>query len=188
MIAGGEVRFEGRRLNGLAPHQVCREGIAYVPEGQRVWPNMTVEENLLMGAYTRRDRDGVARDIEKVYQVFHRLRSLSGRKACDLSGGERQMVALGRALMLRPRCLLVDEPTLGLAPGIADEILGMVVLLEREHQMGVALVEQNAIKALGVADRVIVMQLGEVVLDRPTCGVLWGRDIEPLLLGDVGSA
>jgi len=166
--SAGQVRFEGQSLLGLTPDRIARLGIGLVPEGRWILAEMTVHENLLMGAYSRR-RDGreVARDLERVTALFPVLRERARQRAGTLSGGEQQMLSIARALMARPRLLLMDEPSLGLAPRVIDEIFGVIGTLPAQG-VTVLLVEQNAHQALRVAHRAYVMEVGRIVLSGPT--------------------
>ncbi|MBI5526798.1 MAG: ABC transporter ATP-binding protein [Deltaproteobacteria bacterium] len=158
----GTIEFNGRRLNGLDPEDVVRMGIAYVPEGRAVFPELSVAENLLMGAYTRRDRAAAARDLDAVHAYFPVLKTRKDQLAGTLSGGEQQMLAIGRALMSKPSLMLLDEPSLGLSPILVKEIYGIIRAI---HKAGTAilLVEQNAKMALDVADYAYVMETGRIV-------------------------
>jgi branched-chain amino acid transport system ATP-binding protein len=161
----GEVRFEGRRVDGLPPKAIVRLGIAHCPEGRKVFPDMTVLENLRLGAYAldRRARQR-AEDVEHVYGLFPRLREREDQRAGTLSGGEQQMLAVGRALMARPRLLLLDEPSLGLAPLIVRDLFGIIRDINARGT-AILLVEQNAYQALRVAHRGYVMETGRIVLE-----------------------
>ncbi|MBI2178330.1 MAG: ABC transporter ATP-binding protein [Candidatus Tectomicrobia bacterium] len=165
-IARGAVRFEGRPIHGLPPDQIVRLGISQVPEGRRIFPLLTVLENLEMGAYLRRDAGEVERDLDQVYSLFPVLHERRRQRGGTLSGGEQQMLAIGRALMARPRLLLLDEPSLGLAPMLVEAIFGALGRI-REQGTGIFLVEQNAHVALGFADWVYVMETGRIVMDGP---------------------
>ena len=147
----GTVTFDGREIQGLDPDRVARLGLSHVPEGREVFPFLTVRENLAMGAYTRSDADGVARDMEMVYEYFPVLKSRAEQRAGSLSGGEQQMLSISRALMARPAMMLLDEPSLGLSPRLVKEIFDIIVRINRERGVTVLLVEQNAHMALTIA-------------------------------------
>jgi branched-chain amino acid transport system ATP-binding protein len=159
----GTVTFNGQRVDGLATDRIVRLGIAQSPEGRRIFPRMTVMENLEMGAFARADRDGIAADLERVLTLFPRLRERVGQKGGTLSGGEQQMLAIARALMARPSLLLLDEPSMGLSPILVDAIFKIVVEVNRQGTT-ILLVEQNARMALRVAHRGYVIQTGRIVL------------------------
>jgi branched-chain amino acid transport system ATP-binding protein len=163
-LTGGEIRFRGARIDGLAPDKIVALGVAHVPEGRRVFPELTVEENLRTGAFLRRDRDAVARDLSRVFDRFPRMKERRRQLAKTLSGGEQQMLAIGRALMARPRLLLMDEPSMGLAPVIVEEIARIVEEIAAEG-VPVVLVEQNAELALGLADYAYVLETGRLTLE-----------------------
>jgi branched-chain amino acid transport system ATP-binding protein len=159
----GTITFEGRRISGLQAHDIVRRGIAHAPEGRRIFPRMSVSENLDLGAFVRTDRDGIATDKELVFELFPRLRERIGQLAGTLSGGEQQMLAVGRALMARPKLLLLDEPSMGLAPVLVELIFETIARI-REQGTTVLLVEQNALAALEVADRAYVLESGSLKL------------------------
>ena len=165
-LSEGEIRFSGRRIDGTLPEKVVALGIAQVPEGRRVFPDLTVQENLATGAYLRRDREQVSRDLDGVFEHFPRLRERRRQWAKTLSGGEQQMLAIGRALMSSPRLLLLDEPTIGLSPVLVQE---MARIIREIHERGVpvVLVEQNAELALRLADYAYVLEIGSVALHGP---------------------
>ena len=163
-LSGGEIRFEGERISGLPVASVAARGISHVPEGRRVFPDMTVEENLQTGAFLRTDRAGIRSDLEELYGIFPILRERRMGNAKSLSGGEQQMLAIGRALMARPKLLLMDEPSMGLAPVVVDEIAGIIKRINREG-VPVVLVEQNARLALTLADYAYVFENGRIFLD-----------------------
>src|SRR5438093_1600526 len=160
----GDVVFAGRRITRRAPETIARLGIAHVPEGRGVFGELTVRENLKIGAYTRRDRAGVKRDVEGMLDRFVRLRERQQQPAGTLSGGEQQMLVLGRALIARPRLLMLDEPSLGLAPLVVRDIFDILAALNREQGLTVLVVEQNASLALRTSDRAAVLEVGRVVL------------------------
>ena len=170
----GEVRFAGRRIDGRATEDIVRLGIAHVPEGRGTFVNLTVEENLRLGAYGRRERRTLGADFERVYRLFPVLRERRSQLAGTLSGGEQQMLAVARALMLRPRLLLLDEPSLGLAPLVVREIFRIVRTINRDEGVSVLLVEQNAAIALALADHAYLLETGRVVISGAAAEL--GRD------------
>ena len=164
----GEITLAGRRIEGRATEDVVRLGVAHVPEGRGTFVQLTVEENLRLGAYARRDRRAFAGDLDRVGGSFPVLAERRHQVAGTLSGGEQQMLAVARALMLRPRLLLLDEPSLGLAPLVVREIFRIIRTINREEQVSVLLVEQNATLALGLADHAYLMETGTVVMSGPS--------------------
>ena len=162
--ARGEVRFAGERIDGRATEDVVRCGIAHVPDGRGTFVEMTVEENLRLGAYIRRDRAEVTREFDRVYDYFPRLKERHRQQAGTLSGGEQQMLAVSRALMLRPRLLLLDEPSFGLAPLLVQELFEILRAINERDRVSMLLVEQNAALALKVADQAYLLETGRVVL------------------------
>jgi branched-chain amino acid transport system ATP-binding protein len=159
----GDIAFDGVRIDAMAAEDIARLGLAHVPEGRGTFDSLTTEENLRLGAYTRSPSPEVERDFARVYQYFPRLAERRRQQAGTLSGGEQQMLAIGRALMLRPKLLVLDEPSFGLAPLIIDEIFGILRRIKAEHQTSVLLVEQNAHLALELADCVCLLETGRVV-------------------------
>jgi branched-chain amino acid transport system ATP-binding protein len=160
----GQISFGGQRIDTLAPHEIVKRGICHSPEGRRIFPRLSVLENLEMGAYTRSARDGnFAADMDRVFGLFPRLRERVQQKGGTLSGGEQQMLAIGRALMGRPKVLLLDEPSMGLAPILVDQIFDIVQDINKQGTT-ILLVEQNALKALAIAHTGYVLQTGEIVL------------------------
>ncbi|MSP98470.1 MAG: ABC transporter ATP-binding protein [Betaproteobacteria bacterium] len=160
----GEVRYAGARIDGKATEDIVRLGIAHVPDGRGTFVNLTTEENLLLGAYTRKDRAEVAIDIERVFGYFPRLKERRNQQAGTLSGGEQQMLAVSRALMLKPKLMLLDEPSFGLAPLLVREIFSIMRTINEKEKVSILLVEQNAAMALDLADRAYVIETGRVVL------------------------
>lgn len=163
-LTSGEIWLEGMRIDGMAPEEIVKLGVAHVPEGRRLFPLMSVYGNLMTGAFLRKDKEGIQRDLEKVFRYFPILRSRQKQQANSLSGGEQQMVAFGRALMANPRVLILDEPSLGLAPLIVKE-MGDHVKQMAEDGYTVILVEQNAHLALSLAKNAYVLEVGRVVLE-----------------------
>jgi branched-chain amino acid transport system ATP-binding protein len=178
----GSIRFDGQELTRLGAHQIVCRGVSQVPEGRIVFPNMSERDNLDLGAYIRRDRMGVRADLERMYELFPRLRERERQRAGTLSGGEQQMLAIARALMSRPRLLLMDEPSLGLAPILVREIFRTVAEISRQG-MTILLVEQNAHMALGIADRGYVMETGNIVLSDTRENLLRNAEVKSAYLG-----
>ena len=164
----GEVRFDGRRIDGRSTEDIVRLGIAHAPEGRGTFVDLSVEENLRLGAYARRERTSLAADYERVFEYFPVLAERRRQQAGTLSGGEQQMLAVARALMSRPRLLLLDEPSLGLAPLVVREIFRIVRAINRDQGVSVLLVEQNAALALDLADHVYLLETGRVVMSGPS--------------------
>ena len=179
----GSVTFEGKPIHGLDPDQVMRRGLAHVPEGREVFPFLTVRENLRMGAFTRSDTAGIAQDLESVYEYFPVLRARAEQRAGSLSGGEQQMLAISRALMARPKMMLLDEPSLGLAPRLVKEIFEIIGRINRERGVTVLLVEQNANMALHIADYGYVLEVGRIVMADTCARLLEKDDIKEFYLG-----
>ncbi|MGD0430814.1 MAG: ABC transporter ATP-binding protein [Acetobacteraceae bacterium] len=180
---GGKVFFEGRDILHMPPDQVMRLGICHVPEGREVFPFLTVRENLVMGAYTRRDSDGIARDMALCFDYFPRLRERQHQRAGLLSGGEQQMLAISRALMGRPKLLLLDEPSLGLSPLLVQQIFGIIRRINHEQGVAILLVEQNAHIALQTADHGYVLEVGRIVAQGSCESLLQREDIREFYLG-----
>ena len=179
----GKVEFLGADISAMDPALIVQRGLSHVPEGREVFPLLSVRDNLLMGAYTRHDRDGVARDIESVYAYFPILRERATQDAGLLSGGQQQMLSISRALMAAPKLMLLDEPSLGLSPRLTREIFEIVVRINRERGTTILLVEQNANMALNVADHGYVIENGRIVMD-DTCARLREKDdIKEFYLG-----
>ena len=163
----GQISFAGERITGWATEDIVRLGIAHIPEGRGTFLRVTVEENLQLGAITRRGRAGIADDIERVYAHFPSLKERRGQQAGTLSGGEQQMLAVGRALMLRPRLMLLDEPSFGLAPMVVAELFAILGQVNREMGVAMLIVEQNATLALNLAEHAYVLETGRIVMDGP---------------------
>jgi len=181
-IASGSIQLEDGRIDGLAPRQIVRRGVAHCPEERKLWPALTVGENLSLGAYTRSDRQGIAADMARVLELFPRLAERHRQLAGTLSGGEQQMVAIGRALMCRPRLLMLDEPTLGLAPIVIDSLMKTIQEINRAGT-AVLLVEQNAQLALGMAGRAYVIESGVVVREGTGRALLADPEVKAAYLG-----
>jgi len=164
---GGDIRFEGKHIAGWATEDIVRLGVAHVPDGRGTFLRVTVEENLQLGAITRRDRVGIAADIEQIYHHFPRLKERRTQQAGLLSGGEQQMLAVGRALMLRPRLMLLDEPSFGLAPLIVEELFAILRQVNRDTGVAMLIVEQNAALALELAEHAYLLETGRIVMDGP---------------------
>ena len=182
----GEIWYDGRDIAGAEPDRVVRAGIVHVPEGREVFPLLTVEENLMMGAYVRSDHDGIRADREMVYGYFPILAERRTQAAGTLSGGQQQMLAIGRGLMARPKLMLLDEPSLGLSPLLVKEIFTIIKRLNREQGVTMMLVEQNAKVALEVADYGYVMELGRLVMADDSRKLLASKDIQEFYLGVQG--
>jgi branched-chain amino acid transport system ATP-binding protein len=179
----GSVTLEGRAIHGLDPDRVARLGLSHVPEGREVFPFLSVRENLRMGAYARRDTTAVAQDLEMVNEYFPVLASRAEQRAGSLSGGEQQMLAIGRALMARPKVMLLDEPSLGLSPKLVKDIFDIIGRINRERGVTVLLVEQNANLALQTADYGYVLELGRIVMEDTCERLLQKDDIREFYLG-----
>jgi len=179
----GEIRFEGKRISGLSTNKVVRMGIAHSPEGRRIFPRMTVLENLELGAFARADKQDVPADLERVFTLFPRLKERQHQKGGTLSGGEQQMLAMGRALMARPKLLLLDEPSMGLSPIMVEAIFETISNI-REQGMTILLVEQNARMALRIANRGYVIQAGHIALHDSADGLLRSDLVRKSYLGE----
>ena len=160
----GEIWFEGERIDKTPAHLVVTKGLAHSPEGRRIFPRLTVEDNLLLGAFARSDTDGIAKDLDRVYDLFEILRERRTQPAGTFSGGEQQMLAIGRAMMSRPRLLMLDEPSMGLSPLMMQRIMSTIRELQNEG-VTILLVEQNAAAALKLSDRAYVLEVGQITLD-----------------------
>ena len=180
---GGDVHFCGEKISRIAPHDIIRKGIALVPEGRGVFPRLTVLENLAMGAFLRNDKPEIAADMEKIYGYFPRLKERATQLAGTLSGGEQQMLAIGRALMSRPKMLLLDEPSMGLAPIMVQKIFEVIRIVAAEG-MTILLIEQNAKLALESSQRGYVMESGEITLTGESAGLLNDPKVRAAYLGE----
>lgn len=179
----GSIALEDEFIQGLEPDKVVRKGVTHVPEGRELFPLLSVEDNLMMGAYSRNDTAGIAKDLEIVYEYFPILRERRGQEAGTLSGGQQQMVAIGRGLMARPKIMLLDEPSLGLSPLLVKEIFVIVKRLNIEQGVTMILVEQNAKVALDLAHYGYVMELGRIVMDGEAEKLAASKDIQEFYLG-----
>src|SRR6266550_7330252 len=180
----GTVTLEGKRLDGLRPHQIVELGVCQSPEGRRVFARMSVQENLEMGAFSRRDHAKIADDYERIYDLFPRLRERRSQKAGTLSGGEQQMLAIGRALMTQPSILLLDEPSMGLSPILTEQIFRIIGEIN-EQGTTVLLVEQNALMALNVAQRGYVLQTGKIILSDTAANLAANEQVRQAYLGEI---
>ena len=179
----GTIHFQGRDITGSTPHSIVKSGIAQSPEGRRLFPRMSVNENLEMGAFQRTDRQNFSEDLDRVFELFPRLQERRTQKAGTLSGGEQQMCAIGRALMARPKLLLLDEPSMGLAPIFVERIFETVVEVNKQGTP-VLLVEQNALMALEVAERGYVMETGRIALEGPAGELKTNEQVRRTYLGE----
>ncbi|ANP38145.1 ABC transporter ATP-binding protein [Phaeobacter gallaeciensis] len=179
----GEVLFDGKPIQGQEPHKIVSQGIVHVPEGREVFPLLTVNENLSLGAYTRSDRAEIEKDREMVFDYFPILAERRDQEAGTLSGGQQQMLAIGRGLMLRPKIMLLDEPSLGLSPLLVQEIFAILRRLNAEEHVTMMLVEQNARIALELADVGYVMEIGRIVMDGTADRLMQSEDIQAFYLG-----
>jgi branched-chain amino acid transport system ATP-binding protein len=179
----GSIRFEGREITTRSPHAIVKQGISQAPEGRRLFPYMTVLENLEMGAFQRADRAAIARDLERVYGLFPRLRERHAQRAGTLSGGEQQMCAIGRALMASPKLLMLDEPSMGLAPNLVETIFEIIVEINAQGT-SILLVEQNALMALDVARRGYILETGRVVLADDAGALRQNEQVRRTYLGE----
>ena len=180
--SSGSIRFEGRECAGLSADHIVRHGIAQVPQGREVWPSMSVQDNLELGAATRRDWAGIRSDMHDAYEMFPKLAAVKKRRAGSLSGGEQQMVAIARALMARPRCLLMDEPSAGLAPAIVGDMVDTILALNKRG-LTILLVEQNIGVAAAVAEHAYILQGGEITFSGAAAGLVNNPDVLRSYLG-----
>ena len=179
----GEISVDGKPIRGMAIEDIVRLRIAHVPQGRGTFIRQTVEENLQIGAMARRDRAGIVADTERVYAYFPRLRERHRQQAGTLSGGEQQMLAIGRAMMLRPRLMLLDEPSFGLAPLIVQELFEILRVLNRDDGVGMLLVEQNAALALSIADQAFLIETGQLVMSGPALDIRNDESVRHAYLG-----
>ncbi len=182
-IRRGEIHFQDRRVDGLAPDEIVKLGIAMVPEGRRVFPYMSVRDNLLMGAFSRGDQAGIKASLERVLARFPRLRERYSQVAGTMSGGEQQMLVIGRALMANPKLLLLDEPSLGIAPKLVQDIARSIVAINRDENVSVLLVEQNSRMALRISQRAYVLATGSVALSGDSAALANDERVKHLYLG-----
>ncbi|MBQ3686894.1 MAG: ABC transporter ATP-binding protein [Treponema sp.] len=180
--AAGSVLFNGHDISSMSADRIVRLGLVQVPEGRRVFANMSVRENLELGAFTRNDRDAIRQDMDRVFSLFPRLKERSRQEAATLSGGEQQMLAMGRSLMSRPSLLLLDEPSMGLAPILVDEIFSIIQQINREGTT-ILLVEQNAYKALSIANRAYILETGMVTMEGPAQDLIANDAVKSAYLG-----
>jgi branched-chain amino acid transport system ATP-binding protein len=178
----GSIRFEGHEIGETAPQDIVQKGISQSPEGRKIFPRMSVRENLDLGAYLRRDEDGIAADLERVFHLFPRLKEREKQKAGTMSGGEQQMLAMGRALMARPKLLLLDEPSMGLAPVLVERIYETVEEINKQGTT-ILLVEQNANFALGVSNRAYVLETGMITLSDESSKLRENPEVQRAYLG-----
>jgi len=183
-IASGEIKFQGKSINDRAPEDIVRRGIVQVPEGRRIFPLLTVQENLTLGAYLRKDKKGIHDALERAFSLFPILKQRRKQVGGTLSGGEQQMLAIARGLMSTPRLLLLDEPSLGLAPLIVEHIMGIIRQIREEQGVTILLVEQNAQAALELADYGYVIETGRVVLEDKARSLLENPKVREAYLGD----
>lgn len=182
-IEEGFIQFEGQRIDQFPPHKIVKAGILQVPEGRRLFPNLTVRENIMQGSFVRPSSARLKEDYDRILAYFPILQALQPRMAGYLSGGEQQMVAIGRALMGEPKVLLLDEPSLGLAPLVVDEIFEILVRINKEEKCSILLVEQNAYKALSVAEYGYIMENGAVVLDDISARLMDNSEVREFYFG-----
>lgn len=182
----GQIVYQDHRIDGIKPHRIVKMGVVQIPEGRGILARMTVKENLEMGAYLRSDKASIARDLDQVFEKFPRLKERLGQNAGTLSGGEQQMLAIGRALMAKPQLLIMDEPSLGLAPVLVEFIIDTIQELRAKDGYTILLVEQNANQALAVADRGYVMETGRIVLEGDSRALRNNEAVQKAYLGKSG--
>ena len=182
-IKSGEISLNGINVTNIEAHKLVKQGMAHVPEGRRIFTELTVTENLEMGAYTRNDKDSVKKDMENQFKLFPRLAERKKQLAGTMSGGEQQMLAMARALMSRPALLLLDEPSMGLAPLLVQEIFRIIEKINKEHGVTILLVEQNANMALSIANRGYVLETGQIILEGTGKELITNPEIKKAYLG-----
>ncbi len=182
-VTDGTIEFRGKRIDQKSPETIVRMGIVQVMEGRPLFEQLSVEENIRVGAYSRKDSYEIKRDMENVYEYFPSLARMRHRVSGYLSGGERQMLVIGRGLMARPQLMLLDEPSLGLSPALVKEIFRIIELINKENKTSILLVEQNAFVALSISDHAYVMENGRIVLDGPSAKLKENEDIKEFYLG-----
>src|ERR1700744_5051194 len=180
---GGEILFEGNNIANLRPHQIVKLGISHVPEGRMVFANLTVRENLMMGAYLQRDKNVIRKELDFVFAMFPRLKERESQVAATLSGGEQQMLAIGRALMSQPKFLMMDEPSLGLAPLLVKTIFEKIVEINRERSLTILLVEQNANRALEISHFGYVLETGRLTVQGDSASLRQNPEVRKAYLG-----
>lgn len=181
-MASGDVKFDGKSIRGLRPDQIVKQGISQIPERGRIFPDLSVLEHLQLGAFTRKDSKGIEEDMERIYKLFPLLKQRKKQRAGTLSGGERQMIAIARGLLSRPKLLLMDEPTLGLSPILCDELSKTIQDLNQQG-MTILLVEQNALLALSLSHRGYVLEIGKIVLQGKASDLMTNEDVRKSYLG-----
>ena len=182
-ISKGNIHFNNQQIDKLSPHDLVSMGIVMVPEGRHVFPYMTVKDNLLMGAFARRDKSEIKKDMERIWERFPRLKERKNQYAGTMSGGEQQMLVIGRALMAKPKLLLLDEPSLGLAPLLVQEIARSIVSINQEEDVSIVLVEQNSRMALKVSDRAFALETGRIALEGESKDLIKDDRVRQLYLG-----
>jgi branched-chain amino acid transport system ATP-binding protein len=183
-VRGGSVLYGGENITNRPAHEIVARGLCHVPEGRMVFANLTIEENLRMGAYLRNDKAGVASDMDYAFTVFPRLKERISQQAGTLSGGEQQMLAIARALMSKPKCLMLDEPSLGIAPMLVRAIFDQIVAINKERGLTILLVEQNANLALGISQYGYVLETGKVLLEDTAAALRENPQVREAYLGD----